>query len=223
MRNFISMNLRQLYNLCEFDVKTRANRVTLYVIKPSTTDKKILTHPRFQFLARSPEVYSLRTGHIASIVFPNIERDLNKIDNQQKPMTEEVRLHCTCPAFLYWGSDWLSGQNRYNLEPATRIPPNIRDPQRKHYLCKHLIKVCSYMSGANFKFLFDRFKYSSRVRMGAEELHVLEPKECFDSYIQALKDMGEYSKDKENLIFKYIDSPELDKVLIDLGIYVSEE
>ena len=222
MRNFISMNLRQLYNLCDFKVKTRANRVSLYVIKPSSTDKKYMTNPRFQFLARAPEVYSLRTGHIASLIFPDVE-SLKDIKQGETPMTEEVRLHCSCPAFLYWGSDWLAGQNKYNLNPATRIPPDIRDPQRKHYLCKHLIKVSSYMSSASFKFLFDRFRYNaSRWYMAeAEKLQELEPKECFDSYILALKDMNEYTKEKENLIFRYLEKPELDEVLADLGIYVS--
>lgn len=49
----------------------------------------------------------------------------------------DLELHCTCPSFLFWGYQWLLTQMDAALVPEQR-PPDIRNPQRRGIVCKHL-------------------------------------------------------------------------------------
>lgn len=52
-----------------------------------------------------------------------------------------VRVHCNCPAFLWWGS-WYNVDDRGSaLYPGEAVAPNIRDPDRNNIVCKHLAAV----------------------------------------------------------------------------------
>lgn len=215
---FVSLNFRQLYNMCNVNVKTKANKSNIYGIKPSNPNSKVGDR-RFSFLVRSTETYSSPGGHIASVVYPKV-LELKDVKPTDNPMNRNIRLHCSCPAFLFWGTEWLSGQNKYNLEPATHIPANIRDPQRNHWLCKHLVRVCNWLLYKSFKDIFNKFRYSSLyVSKNSEDIPLLAPRDCIDSYIQALKDSNTYTREAESTIIANIDSPELDDILVDLGIY----
>ena len=190
-------------------------RSKIYGIRPSRENNP---EHRFAFLIRSNETYSSPNGHITSVLYPNIIK-LSDIPRFQYPMTMDIRVHCSCPAFLFWGTEWISGYNDYNLEPATTIPPNIRDPQRKNWLCKHLVRVSHYMSSVNFKFLFQRFHYAHTPAKDTA-LPMLEPAECFDSFIAALKENNTYSKEIETDIRRHLEDECLDDILVEAGIYV---
>ena len=58
----------------------------------------------------------------------------------------DVKVHCSCPDFHWSGMAYNLGPNgKYknsNVNASNSItPPNIRDPERQHVMCKHLIAV----------------------------------------------------------------------------------
>ena len=58
----------------------------------------------------------------------------------------DVKVYCNCPDFHWSGMAYNLGPNgKYkdsNVNASSSIlPPNIRDPERKHVLCKHLLSV----------------------------------------------------------------------------------
>jgi len=68
-----------------------------------------------------------------------------------------------CPAFLYWGSEYIATLDSYNLEFTQDIPPNIRDPQLQNVLCKHVIRVIRDLRGVTFKQLKKKYAMQQNV------------------------------------------------------------
>jgi hypothetical protein len=60
-----------------------------------------------------------------------------------------VRLHCHCPSYKYWGYQYILTQLDAAIRPENRYP-SIRNPQLKGVCCKHLrrtIKVLPFHLG----------------------------------------------------------------------------
>ena len=55
-------------------------------------------------------------------------------------LQSEVLVHCTCPAYQYFGSHYTLHQLDTALSPEDRFP-GIRDPNLERVACKHLIAV----------------------------------------------------------------------------------
>jgi hypothetical protein len=51
-----------------------------------------------------------------------------------------LRCHCSCPAFAFWGHNFVLTQLDSAIHPETRFP-HIRNPELKGSFCKHLRKV----------------------------------------------------------------------------------
>jgi len=51
-----------------------------------------------------------------------------------------VRIFCQCPSFLFWGYSYILTQLDASMVPETRFP-DIRNPQLKGIMCKHLRRV----------------------------------------------------------------------------------
>jgi SWIM zinc finger len=56
---------------------------------------------------------------------------------------DKVALSCNCPFWRYNGPEFHAANNSYMLgQPfGTAAPPDIRDPDRKYFLCKHAYSV----------------------------------------------------------------------------------
>ena len=65
----------------------------------------------------------------------------------------DVQVKCDCPFFIYNGPEYNAKSNGYLYqEPyGTASEPNIRDPERVYYICKHIASVFSLI---NKKFRF---------------------------------------------------------------------
>lgn len=72
-----------------------------------------------------------------------------QVDDRQITATEaarlilwgaNVKLHCGCPAFSYWGFKYILDQMDASIEHEDRYP-HIRNPDLKGIACKHLIKT----------------------------------------------------------------------------------
>jgi len=53
----------------------------------------------------------------------------------------DVTVHCDCPAFLWWGSQYNLEQRDTALNPAGVPFPSVRDPALNNVICKHLAAV----------------------------------------------------------------------------------
>lgn len=56
-----------------------------------------------------------------------------------------IRLHCTCPAFKFWGSEYILTQLDAAIVPEERFP-HIRNPNLKGIVCKHLRRTLLVLS-----------------------------------------------------------------------------
>jgi hypothetical protein len=79
-------------------------------------------------------------GHEVRVQF-----DLSKIDTSSTINNLDVRVSCSCPAFLYWGAQW----NLNSLDSLEGVPrPELKAPTEQlekrdtYFICKH-IKVVS--------------------------------------------------------------------------------
>jgi hypothetical protein len=57
----------------------------------------------------------------------------------------DVQVRCNCPFFIYNGPEYNASSGNYLFQGArgTAEPPNIRDPNRQYYICKHISAVFS--------------------------------------------------------------------------------
>ena len=63
--------------------------------------------------------------------------------------TGNLRVHCACPAFKFWGSQYILTQLDAAIIPEDRFP-HIRNPHLKGIVCKHLnrsLKVAAFHLG----------------------------------------------------------------------------
>lgn len=61
-----------------------------------------------------------------------------------------IRLHCTCPSFLYWGYQYMCTVLDASIYPEERFP-RIRNPGERGIVCKHLnrtLRVLPFHSGS---------------------------------------------------------------------------
>jgi hypothetical protein len=52
----------------------------------------------------------------------------------------DIRIHCACPAYLFWGMQYIDTMLDIAIFPETRFPA-IRNPQLKGIACKHLLRT----------------------------------------------------------------------------------
>lgn len=55
-----------------------------------------------------------------------------------------IRIHCACPAYLFWGMQYIDTMLDIAMVPETRFP-GIRNPNLKGIACKHLIRTIKVM------------------------------------------------------------------------------
>jgi len=80
-------------------------------------------------------------------------KDATNIERARLVLLGEVQVYCSCKAFRYWGSDYITTQfgARFDHDSTNPDPsaPDIRDLPRENTICKHLERVLSnYMKYA---------------------------------------------------------------------------
>lgn len=95
------------------------------------------------FRVPSSEHDKNRINYINSIMFENwdeIGSDPDFDFNERARMllwVGDIRLHCTCPSFLYWGYQSILTVLDAAIYPEERFP-RIRNPNERGVVCKHL-------------------------------------------------------------------------------------
>ena len=80
----------------------------------------------------------------------------NKLKSLKSAMNGDVKLHCTCPAFLYRGFKYISYKKGVGINKEDRAP-DITNPERKGLACKHIIAALNQMKN-DYKAIYDKFK-----------------------------------------------------------------
>jgi len=148
MKSLSAITLMELVKNTPDKTRQRAKNCKVYDI-----DYEIKSKHRLIVLVRCYEEYSNNSGHLVSIQFENYQP---KSRDTLKPLGDDIKLHCECPAFLYWGSAYIATIGDYNLDFEEWRYPKIRDPELKNKLCKHCVKVASYLRGKTFKQLMKK-------------------------------------------------------------------
>jgi len=85
-------------------------------------------------------------GHEVRIQF-----DLSKVDIDSNIDNLDVRVSCSCPAFLYWGAQWNAHQLD-SLEgvprPLLQAPTKQLDKRDTYFVCKHVAVVSKRITPA---------------------------------------------------------------------------
>lgn len=103
-------------------------------IKKTKVDMK---NDRYHFSATSGgDVYSVTV---------RVERKSGKLKGIGLE-NADIKCSCSCPAFLYWGSDYntsalgmLDTRKSYPKPASKGLAPNIRDPEGNRIVCKHIV------------------------------------------------------------------------------------
>jgi hypothetical protein len=66
--------------------------------------------------------------------------DMSLQDKIRLALSADLQVHCNCPAFLYWGYQYITTQLGASVSPENRAP-DVRNPQRRGDVCKHLALV----------------------------------------------------------------------------------
>lgn len=92
----------------------------------------------------------------------------------------DVRVSCTCPDFWWGGQTYnLGAKGKYkgNLASGantTDLAPDVRDPNREHVLCKHLISVFNVFASNSFKIMSDARKYDANLETNPDATDEIE-------------------------------------------------
>jgi hypothetical protein len=138
---------------------------------------------RYLFLVKCNESYSKTSGHIVTLVF-----DKNST-KKGKPLTDDVRVHCQCPSFIFFGPAYNSTNpvtgDSYNLDIIENRPPDIRDPFRKVKVCKHIVRVKQALRGLSYTKL--DHKVGLTAAMNSLDIPVVPIQEAFGVIINHIE------------------------------------
>lgn len=84
---------------------------------------------------------------ITLIEYPDIEddEDMTVKEKVRLALTGDVKISCTCPAYLYFGYKYILTQVDANeAHPENRFP-KIRNPKLKGTMCKHCYTALSVL------------------------------------------------------------------------------
>lgn len=80
---------------------------------------------------------------IKLVEYPSIadEVDLTTREKVRLSLAGDIAISCTCPAFRYWGYEYIMTQVTAHVGDPQNIYPKIRNPKLEGTLCKHAYKA----------------------------------------------------------------------------------
>lgn len=157
--------LRSLIDRTNIASHDRAQRSHIIGLRPRLGSVRRVT-----FHVRSTESYSSPNGHFVTILWPNIgdlrDHQFTKEGKGKTPLTERVRVYCTCKAFRFTGPSYHSTMEKFRLagQPPENRPPLERDPENNRFVCKHIIRCGEDMEGLDFVALAQMFNIRGPIR-----------------------------------------------------------
>lgn len=143
----VAFSIKDLVNLTsEFSV-AKARNCNMSVRKTDLDNMLLVYNVKCKEKGSDPK------GHTVKIRF-----DTSQIEDKSGIGDLDVKVSCSCPAFLYWGAQWNLGQGD-SLEGEPRpLYQAPTDPRRFQFvICKH-IKVVSDRVNPFLKRLLDKYR-----------------------------------------------------------------
>lgn len=91
------------------------------------------------FTARSSTGHGSYDVAIQMVDYPEIadEEDLTVQEKVRLAIQGDLKVKCTCPAYRYWGFEYINTQLGSNAGEDQERYPHIRNPRLVGILCKH--------------------------------------------------------------------------------------
>lgn len=70
--------------------------------------------------------------------------DLSKLDSLEDALQGNIKIYCSCDAFLYQGYKYIAFKSKSGIEPETRAP-KITNPNMQGMACKHILVALQQM------------------------------------------------------------------------------
>ena len=70
--------------------------------------------------------------------------DLSNLDSLEDALQGNIKIYCSCDAFLYHGYKYIAFKAKSGIEPETRAP-KITNPNMQGMACKHILVVLQQM------------------------------------------------------------------------------
>lgn len=70
--------------------------------------------------------------------------DLSKLDSLEDALQGNIKIYCSCDAFLYQGYKYIAFKAKSGIEPETRAP-KITNPNMQGMACKHILVALQQM------------------------------------------------------------------------------
>ena len=125
------------------DVYTKSDR-------GSKSRSILLSRPKFE-KADNKEVYFSvpsqfrpHKTHIVIIYASSITEDSSLDEIKEIVQKEDIKIACSCEAFLYQGFKYISYKADAGIDKEDR-PPIKRNPLQKGMACKHILSVLRYL------------------------------------------------------------------------------
>ena len=80
----------------------------------------------------------------------------NKLKSLKAAMNGDVRVHCTCSAFLFMGYKYITWKANAGINKEDRSP-DITNPEKKGMACKHIIVALNQMK-KDYQSIYNKFK-----------------------------------------------------------------
>lgn len=80
----------------------------------------------------------------------------NKLRSLRSALSSNLRIHCSCPAFLFQGYKYIAYKKNVGIEPENRSP-DITNPNKEGLACKHILVVLEQLK-ADYSKIYELFK-----------------------------------------------------------------
>lgn len=133
MRRIDELTRKDILKDVQTKVKKRASKLDLPEYIGITKD--YIVHMRVNS-ATGKGSYVVK---IKLVEYPTIAdmTDITTAEKVRLSLAGDLAIHCTCPAFKWWGYEYIMTQLDSNSSSVQNIYPKIRNPKLEGTLCKH--------------------------------------------------------------------------------------
>ncbi len=82
----------------------------------------------------------------------------NKLSSLKSALDGNLKISCTCPAFLYQGYKYISYKKQVGIDKETRAP-NIKNPNQIGLACKHILVALEQIK-SDYSLIYNNLKLS---------------------------------------------------------------
>lgn len=127
----------------DFKNETDAATVSRSKKIPSIHYRGVTDDYTVHFDARSASGNGKYDVAVQLVEYPDIaeDGDLSTSEKVRLAISGDLKVSCTCPAYRYWGYEYINSQLGSNAGEDQERFPYVRNPKLEGILCKHIYKT----------------------------------------------------------------------------------